>query len=154
MTDAEAHALARLRARDAVLEVVNALFVATDDRDWEKVRACFAPRVHFDMTSLVGGEAAALRAEQIVDGWRQGLQPITAVHHQIGNCRVDVDGSAATAFCYGIALHYRKTRSGRDTRTFVGSYDLHLIASDRGWVIDRFRFTLKFVDGNLELEKD
>ncbi len=39
------------------------------------------------------------------------------------------------------------------TRVFVGSYDFGLRRQDGRWRIDRFRFNLKYLDGNLELEK-
>jgi hypothetical protein len=66
-----------------------------------------------------------------------------------------VNGDRAIAFCYGIALHYRKTKSGKNTRTFVGSYDftLHREAGEL-WRIDAFKFNLKFIDGNVALEKE
>jgi hypothetical protein len=67
--------------------------------------------------------------------------------------RVDVRGDQATAFCYGIASHYRSTRSGRNTRAFIGSYDFHLLRMDGRWQIDSFRFNLKYIDGNAELER-
>lgn len=76
-----------------------------------------------------------------------------AIHHQAGNFRVTLRGDAADASCYAIAFHYRPNPSGRNTRTFVGSYDLGLRREGGRWRIDRFRFDAKFVDGNLELEK-
>jgi hypothetical protein len=36
---------------------------------------------------------------------------------------------------------------------FVGSYDLHLQRVEGRWQIDGFRFTLKYLDGNADLEK-
>ncbi|HEX2250220.1 MAG TPA: nuclear transport factor 2 family protein, partial [Gemmatimonadales bacterium] len=71
-----------------------------------------------------------------------------------GNYRVEVQADQATAFCYGIASHYRRTTSGRNTRIFVGTYDLHLRTLQGRWRIDRFRFNLKYMDGNAELERD
>ncbi len=62
-------------------------------------------------------------------------------------------GDEADAFCYGIALHYRPNPSGRNTRTFVGTYDLGLRRDGERWRISRFRFGAKWVEGNLELEK-
>ena len=84
---------------------------------------------------------------------RQGLRTLDAVHHQAGNYRVDVGGAEASAFCYGIATHYRRTKSGRNTRTFVGSYDFRLVRQSGEWRITAFRFNLKYIDGNVELEK-
>ena len=37
---------------------------------------------------------------------------------------------------------------------FVGSYDFHLRRRDGPWLIDLFRFNLKFVEANLELERE
>jgi hypothetical protein len=142
-------------ARQQITDCIVKLFVSTDARDWAGVRACFTDRVFFDMTSLAGGAPATLPAEQIVAGWTQGLAPIEFVHHQAGNFQITVRGDEADASCYGIALHYRRTASGRNTRTFVGSYDFTLVnpAGD-AWRISAFRFTLKFIDGNPDLEHD
>jgi hypothetical protein len=147
-------AIRDLLERARVGDVVNTLFVATDARDWARVRACFAPEVRFDMTSLAGGTPGTMSAEEIVAGWEAGLAPIDAVHHQFGNLSVRCSGAEADASCYGIAYHYRRTASGRNTRVFVGSYDFHFRHVEGSWKIDAFRFNTKLVDGNLELEKD
>lgn len=140
--------------QDAVVGVVNRVFLGTDARDWPAVQACFAPSVLFDMTSVAGGEPARLSPEEITAGWDSGLRYVDQIHHQTGNFVVSVTGDEATVLCYGIAYHYRKTRSGRNTRTFVGSYNFELRRHGATWKITLFRFRLKFVDGNLELEKD
>jgi hypothetical protein len=137
-----------------IAEVVNALFVATDARDWKRVRDCFAPRVSFDMTSLAGGAVQELSPEEIAAGWETGLAPIDAVHHQVGNLSIRCEGTDGNVSCYGIAYHYRATRSGRNTRVFVGSYDFHLVRQAGSWRIDVFRLHLKFIDGNRELERE
>ena len=145
--------LATLAAKDEIATCVHQLFTGTDQRDWPKVRACFADTVHFDTTSRPGGRAADLTPEQITDTWAAGLKPIEHVHHQAGNLQIVVKGNTATAFCYGIALHYRATKSGDSVRRFVSSYDFTLQRGPSGWVITAFRSTVKFIDGNLELEK-
>ena len=144
----------RLVARQRVIDTITTLFLATDARDWRSVRACFAPDVLFDMTSLTGGEPQRLTPDAIVSAWEQGLRPIQAVHHQAGNFRVEIDGADARASCYGVAFHYLPKPSGNNIRVFVGSYDF-LLRKEEGdsWVITLFRFTVKFVEGNLELEK-
>ncbi len=146
--------LSELVEKDRIVDTINQLFISTDRRDWAGVRAALADTVLFDMTSLTGGQPSRMKAEQIAAGWEEGLRPIEAVHHQACNYRVTVQGDQATAVCYGIASHYRKTRSGRNTRVFVGSYDFHLAQVGGRWRIDSFRFNLKYVDGNAELEQD
>jgi hypothetical protein len=151
---AEHAAVHALIEKDRVADVIHALFVATDDRDWGRVRGCFADEVTFDMTSLGGGAPDRRTPHDLAAGWEAGLRPIEAVHHQAGNLMVEVAGTEAEASCYGIAYHHRRVRSGRNTRVFVGSYDFHLRLGDDGWRIDLFRFNLKFIDGNLDLEKE
>lgn len=143
----------RLVERQEVEDVVVRVFVATDRRDWASVESCLADPVTLDMTSMTGGEAQRLTPAEVAAGWREGLAPIDFVHHQVGNFQIAVDGDNATASCYGIAFHHReKISTPSKTRTFVGSYDLHLSRTDAGWRIDLFRFDLKFIDGNRELE--
>jgi len=142
-----------LRETREILDTINDLFVGTDDRDWKRVARALSPRVEFDMKSVTGAEPSTVDSGKILAGWEEGLRPLKAVHHQTGNFRVRVDGDQANAFCYGIAFHYLPNASGRSTRTFVGSYDFHLRKDGGDWRIDRFRFNLKYIDGNLELEK-
>jgi hypothetical protein len=143
-----------LLAKDAILDTINRLFIGTDSRDWAMVRDALAPRLQVDMTSLAGGQPAEMAGADLAEAWETGLKPIQAIHHQTGNYRVTVLGDQAEAFCYGTAIHYRPTRSGRNVRTFVGSYDFRLARLETKWRITSFRFNLKYVDGNLEMEKD
>jgi hypothetical protein len=150
---AESEDLRGLVERNRITDLINRLFASTDARDWTAVKACFAPDVLFDMSSLGAGPAAPMTPEAIATGWEAGLKPLEAIHHQSGNFFVQLSGTQATASCYGIAYHYRRTKSGRNTRVFVGTYDFHLVLADE-WRIDTFRFDLKFVDGNATLEQE
>lgn len=151
----DAAAIEALAARTNIVDVITELFVATDQRDWAAVKRCFADQVLFDMSSLGAGPPARRTPDEIAAGWAEGLSALAAIHHQAGNHRVTIHEARATANCYGIAYHYRKTASGRNTRVFVGSYAFIL---DRGgplgWRISTFRFDLKFIDGNADLEGD
>lgn len=142
-----------LVAKQEVSDTIINLFVGTDERNWPAVLECFAPRLSFDMSSLTGAQPGDVLAKEVIAGWEKGLAPLAALHHQAGNFRVEVDGDRATAFCYAIASHYLPNPSGRNTRVFVGSYDFSLARDGSRWRITAFRFNLKYVDGNLELEK-
>lgn len=148
--------LRRLIAKDEIIGAIDRLFTSTDRRDWRAVLDCFTDIVQFDMSSAGGGPAAPLAARAITDAWDAGLANLQSIHHQAGNYRVDVDvgGGNATASCYGIAFHHRPVRSGRNTRTFVGSYDFALTRASGTWRISAFRFDLKFVEGNSELHQE
>ena len=143
--------LKALSDQQDILRTVNWLFIETDNRNWPVVRQCLAEEVLFDMSSAGGGEPARLSPQQITDAWEAGLKDVQALHHQTGNYIVDVEGEEADVFCYGTATHYLPHASGRNTRTFTGSYNFHLVQRGGHWVIDQFRFNLKFLDGNLQL---
>jgi len=64
---------------------------------------------------------------------------------------VKLNDNQAELFCYSIALHYLENPTGENTRTFVGSYDFHLIRQGNDWKIDTFKFNLKYIDGNVDL---
>lgn len=147
-----AREIATLLEKQAVVDVITRLFVATDNKDWRAVEACLADEVLLDMSSMGAGPPARVPARSIVEGWEAGLRPLRAIHHQAGNHLVEIDGDRATAFCYGIASHYLPNPTGRNTRTFVGSYDLELEKRDGAWRINLFRFNLKYREGNLDLE--
>jgi hypothetical protein len=140
-----------LSDQNEIINTVNRLFIATDQRKWDTVKECFDKEVLFDMTSMAGGEPVKMTPQRIVDGWERGLAGITAIHHQAGNYVVTLKGAEAEAFCYGIALHYLPNPSKKDTRVFVGSYDFHLVKQGTAWKIDRFKFNLKFIEGNKDL---
>ena len=140
--------------KEAIGETISRLFIGTDRRDWEAVKVCLADEVLFDMSSLAGGKPATLSGQAIVEMWDSGLRPLEAIHHQAGNLLAEVQGDHATAFCYGIASHYLSHRNGRNTRTFVGSYDFSLVRIEDRWRISAFKFNLKYIDGNRDLESD
>jgi hypothetical protein len=141
----------RLIEKDKVITVCTLLFNHTDARNWQGVQNCFAPQVVFDMTSLAGGEPATMTPQAIADAWEQGLRPLHAIHHQVGNFIVDIQQDEADVFCYGMAFHYLPTPSNNNTRVFVGSYEFHLSKITDDWRIDQFKFNLKYIDGNMEL---
>jgi len=137
--------------KEKIVETIIKLFVYTDQRDWEKVQFVFAQEVLFDMTSLAGGDPGTLTPQQITDAWDEGLKPLEAIHHQTGNYMVKINGLEADACCYATSTHYLPNPSGNNTRTFVGSYDFHLIKREDQWKINLFRFNLKYMDGNVDL---
>ena len=144
-------ALIRTMVRQASAErAVVELFVATDQREWTRVRRLFADVLQVDLSS-VGGAVGTVSADDLVAAWEQGLAPLDAVHHQIGNLRSTIHEDDAHVACHGIAYHYRRNPLGEDTRTFVGTYDIGLRDSPRGWHIHTLRFQLRFMEGNPDL---
>jgi hypothetical protein len=90
--------------------------------------------------------------DDITAMWDAGLKALKVVHHQVGNLLVDINDGQADAFCYGIASHYPPDRTGNNTRTFVGNYGISLVQGGEQSRICKFRFNLKCIDGNQDLE--
>jgi hypothetical protein len=151
--EAPVEALEQLVERQRIVDVVTELFLATDRRDWPAVIDCFTREVAFDKSSAGGAAPGTVAATELAAGWERSLAPLTAVHHQAGNFQVRVRGEEAEAFCYALASHWLPNPSGRNSRTFVGSYDFGLRKDAGRWRIALFRFNLKYVDGNLDLER-
>ncbi len=138
--------------REQIEELVHKLFVYTDQQDWQRLLTeVFADQVHFDMTSLGGGEPTLLPAQTICDQWQAGFEGIDSVNHLAGNLLVDIQWDKATIFAYATATHYKAAATQGNTRDFVGTYDLHAVKLPVGWRLDRFKYNLKYSLGNLEL---
>lgn len=139
----------RLAVEDAVVQ----MFVATDERNWPLLEDCFTSPFMLDMTSMTGGTPTQVTPGDVARAWAAGFAPLDHVHHQIGNLRTEVSGDHALVRCYGVAFHHRRQAVGLKSRLFVGTYEIDLRAFPDRWRISRLAFKLKFIDGNLELEK-
>jgi hypothetical protein len=134
-------------------ELANKLFMYTDGKQWDLLmEEVFATDVWFDMKSAGGGEPSSVKASAICEMWDKGFEPLDAVHHQAGHYLIKAEDSNAEIFAYAVALHYRKAAVNGKSRSFVGSYDLKAVRTDKGWRLNQFRYNLKFIDGNAMLE--
>ena len=143
--------LNQLTTRDQIIEIVDRLFIYTDDREWEKLKLdIFTDEVRIDMSS-VGGPDSLMPAAEICAMWDKGFADLDGVHHQAGNYLVTEGSNAADVLCYATATHYKKAATQGHTRTFVGSYNIRLIYTNRGWRIDMLKYNLKWLTGNIDL---
>jgi hypothetical protein len=142
-----------IATRVAIEDTVVRLFVATDERNWPALEACFTTPFTLDMTSMVGGSPTQITPHEVATAWATAFKPLDHVHHQIGNLQTTVEGSSARVRCYGIALHHRAAVSqGLKTRIFVGTYEFKLRLENPEWLVTELKFLLKFIDGNSNLE--
>ena len=141
----------QITPRDSIVEVVHKLFIYTDEQNWDKLQSdVFTDEVYLDMSSL-GQPATNTTAKEICQAWKMGFQGLDAINHLAGNLLVKVQGDQADVFAYATATHYKKDAVQGKTREFVGTYDLHLIQTTNGWRIDRFKYNLKYMTGNLDM---
>ena len=137
--------------REQVIEVVNKLFIYTDNQDWDKLqKEVFTELIAFDMSSL-GSEVKTTTAKEVCETWQKGFEGIDAINHLASNYLVTIKELTADVFAYATATHYKKSAKKGNTREFVGTYNLHLIYTEKGWRIDVFKYNLKYVNGNVEL---
>jgi len=139
---------------DSVIELVNKLFVYTDLQHWDKIlNEVFMEEVTFDMSAAGGGPKKTWKAGDICTMWKQGLAGVDQIHHQSGNFIVNFRGDdEANIFCYAIATHYKDSAVNGKIREFVGSYDLIASFTDIGWRLSAFKYNLKYIHGNKDLQ--
>jgi hypothetical protein len=137
--------------REEILEVINKLFIYTDNQEWKKLQAeVFSNDVLFDMSS-VGGPNAETTSKAICDIWRKGFEGIDSVNHLAGNHLVHINDIIATVFVYATATHFKEAAAQGKTREFIGTYDISLMKHGIGWRIYQFKYNLKFMTGNADL---
>jgi len=133
-------------------QLANKLFMFTDAQQWQKLLdEVFVEEIWFDMSSIGAGQPKNIKAKALCEMWRQGFVGLDAVHHQAGHYIIEVNQINALIFGYAVAFHYKKSALNGKTRSFVGSYDLAAIRTDRGWRLSSFKYNLKFIDGKPDL---
>jgi hypothetical protein len=142
-----------IATRLSIEDTIVRLFVATDERNWPALEACFSTPFTLDMTSIVGGSPTQQTPREVATAWATAFKPLDHVHHQIGNMQTTVEESSARVRCHGVAFHHRAAVSqGLKTRIFVGTYDFRLRRDNSQWLVTELKFLLKFIDGNPNLE--
>ena len=138
--------------REQIIEIVHKLFIYTDNQEWKKLqKEVFSELVDFDMSSL-GGEISKKSSIDICNEWKQGFEGIDSINHLAGNHLVKISNNSAEVFIYATATHFKESAIKGKTREFVGSYNLHLVKNMKRWKIDKFKYNLKYMTGNLDLK--
>lgn len=114
-----------------IQKVLNVYAAALDARDWPALDGVFteAATAHFQGIGRFNGRAA------IVELIRSVLSQAGATQHLIGNFRIDVNGSKATARSYLQAIHAGKGKFEGSKMTVWGEYRDDLERTAQGWRI-------------------
>ncbi len=126
------------------------LFIATDQRDWEKVEHIFSDQVKLDYSSMNGQPASLLAPNDIIQAWQTILPDFEHTHHQVANFSSQISEEKALVSCYGTASHYLQSPNG-NLWIVVGSYDFDLVKKADQWHITAMTFHFKYQEGNLSL---
>ncbi len=138
--------------RESIIEIVNKLFIYTDNRKWTQLQdEVFTAEVFLDIGSM-GGGAKNIASADICALWDEGFQGIDFINHLGGNYLVTLkEENSAEVFAYATATHYKESAVNGKTREFVGNYILDLKKTPLGWRISSFTYQLKYMTGNLDL---
>jgi hypothetical protein len=137
-------------ASDELRRVADELFIATDQKDWTAVRRLFVDGpIEVDMSSLAGGSAVQITADQLISGFRTGLHAGKISHHLATNYRVRVDGDRGELWAHGYAWNRVPSfPNGTDLWETWGNYRLTYRRERQGWRLDGFRYYSKLTRGN------
>lgn len=136
--------------QQAIQTVLENLFQAADNRDWEAAKATMAEHVYTDYSAL-GGTPGFQTPEEIVTGWQALLPGFERTVHQIHNFAIWVAGDRATSTFDGIATHYLQVEEGEDYWTVFAGYDTEFIKEDGQWKLARIDLSLYQLAGNTNL---
>jgi SnoaL-like domain len=137
--------------RLAILELIGSLALLLDARDWSSLEGVFADTVHYDRTSLFGGEPETLSPAELVEGYRQALGGLDALHHLITGHVIDLDGDSATCSANMQGTHVLANTSGGPIWTVGGRHDYQLQRTADGWKIAGLTFTIQWATGNMHI---
>jgi 3-phenylpropionate/cinnamic acid dioxygenase small subunit len=137
--------------RLAILELIGNLALLLDARDWDALEELFADPVYYDRTSLFGGEPQTLSSAELVEGYRQALGNLDAVHHLITCHVINLYGDQATCAANMQGTHVFANTSGDDMWTVGGRHDYQLKRTAEGWKIAGLTFTIQWATGNMNI---
>jgi ketosteroid isomerase-like protein len=138
----------RLVDEAEIRNVVDGIDLATDAKDWELCRDYFTEEIFADFTSLAGGDAGRMPADDLVNAWRTNLYADKLSHHMRTNHRISLQGDGAEVFSKGYALNILKRDSGSDLWEVWGEYTHLLERTPEGWRCSGMTFTVTHARGN------
>lgn len=138
--------LGDLLDRLAVQDLTVAYCTALDTKDYEALRAVFAPDAH-----AVLGHTEHHGIDSIIERIRTTLEPLDLSQHLIANHVVTIDGDRASCVCELQAQHVREAADGGPNYLVGGRYEDELVRTPDGWRIADRVLTMTWSDGNREV---
>ncbi len=128
-----------------IINIVNKMFVATDNLEWKELEDYFTKIITVDFSSLSGEKPTQMKAIDLINSWKLALPGFDSVHHQTGNFIVEKESEKEeyNVICYGTAT--RKFES--DVESYVGSYNFKIVKDENNYKISSFTYNFKYHDG-------
>jgi hypothetical protein len=127
-------AIAALRDRAEITDLVAGLAHAQDDKDWPGLGKLFAGRVTLDLSRRSGESAEHLTADQLTAKARAVLEGFDCTHHATSNVLIATSGDTATCRAHVVAYHQVPT-TGVDFCIMRGYWEMGLVRERTGWAI-------------------
>lgn len=139
--------------RTEIILVVDEIDNAVDAKDWQRCRGYFTDEIYADFTSLAGGSAGNIPADDLVGAWATNLYADKLSYHMRTNHRVTIDGDRAEVFSKGYALNILRRPTGSDLWEVWGNYTHTLRRTGEGWKCTGMTFVVIYARGN-EMARD
>lgn len=135
----------------AIIDCVTGVAVYADRRSWDQLRRLYDDEVEVDYTSLIGGQPARMRADELIAGWQTGLSRYRATQHLLGNYRIESGDDTAQAMVYVQATHWLPLADDEPSWTLHGHYEYSLRRDGQTWLITRHTLMATIVYGSRTL---
>ena len=139
--------------RTEIILVVDEIDNAVDAKDWQRCRGYFTDEIYADFTSLAGGSAGNVPADDLVGAWATNLYADKLSHHMRTNHRLTIDGDRAEVLSKGYALNILYRPNGSDLWEVWGNYTHTLRRTGEGWKCTGMTFVVIYARGN-EMARD
>jgi hypothetical protein len=136
---------------EQVRQVVRSVVESVDARRWESLTDSFAESVNVDYTSLFGGYPRNYLAADLIDNWRQLLEPFSMTQHVLGPIVVRGDESKAQARCPVHINHLLRGAPGGEEWVVIGQFVFTLAKRDGTWRIEGLALDVRSQAGNSNL---
>ena len=136
---------------EQVRKVIRGVIESVDARRWESLRDGFAQSVYVDYTSLFGGYPRNYIADDLVDNWRQLLEPFSMTKHVLGPIVVQGDENRAQAKCPVRINHFLRGAPGGEEWVVIGQFAFTLEKRDGRWRIQGLVLDVRSQEGNSNL---
>jgi hypothetical protein len=142
--------IALLADEHAIREIVDLLFIYTDQKAWVKARSLFTDGLlEIDMSSLNGGTSVQMTADELLTGFDVGLHEGKTSHHLASNYHITIEGDQAEVWAHGYSWNrLLAAPAGADLWETWGNYRLSLLRTATGWQLSAFRYFAKYNRGD------
>ena len=147
----DAVAVMHLLDRVEISDTVALAATLTDAREWTALRSLFAAEIMVDRSEIDGVDPVAIKAEELIAGWRAALSGYDATQHAISNQLTTLKEREAECSTYVVVHHCLLNYRGGDLWTLGVRHNHHLVHMEGRWKIASIKTILLWAEGNEHL---